>query len=495
MNYSVIDRPVVKALTKDDKVVELNFREVFSQAHLLQDISGDNALDRYAMFRLLLAFTMDMLQLKTYRDRKGLLRQGCFDMAVFDGYVSTCERSGACFDLLDKAHPFMQAALDEEMDANAVRSSAKLSPLLPSGNNHMFWDHRMEDMQEMCLPQAFRAMIGLYLFCTAQGQGFPSPVNNTTPVYTMVKGKNLFETMVLNMVSIEECSPIPYGTSSVPWRRFDKIIPKEETADISFLEALTWQPRRITLECDDDLTVRQIRLQQGKNFRGNGLWVDPHVPRFCNKKGEWMTLKPQSQRALWRDVGTLLLDASGSRFRAPLTVTQSIEVRENDSEFLDIYEIGVVTNQASYVEVMEDELALPGFLFTDRIRASLFIEETQLIENIQYSIGHSISQIMKDSVDVQEEARTLFLSTMHDELLGPILSCLMDTDADSEESLGNYLKVSEQRLMNAVRLVIRNVIEKTGTGVQQMQAQTEIQGRIMAFSKKILKERKETYGL
>ena len=495
LKFSVIDQPIVKVLTMDDQVRELSFREVFEQAHLLQDISGDNALDRYAMFRLLLAFAMDMLELKTWRDRKALLQKGHFDMDAFDRYVALCEKDGPCFDILDQKHPFMQATFDEAMDATAIKSPAKLSPILPSGNNHMFWDHHPESVFSMSVEQAFRAMIGLYLFCTAQGQGFPSPVNNTTPVYVTIKGSNLFETMALNMVSVVECDPIPYGKALVPWRKHDVILPKAECANVTLLEAYTWQPRRITLECSESGNVRQIRLQQGKNFKGNDLWVDPCVPRYCSKKGDWLSLKPQPQRALWRDVGTILTDKERKQYRPPIVVTQATKLLDEETRFLDIHEIGLVTNQASYVEIMEDALSLPRMLFTDEDRAEVFIGETKRIESMQYSIGKKIAEVLKDQTDVQEEAQKYFLSLMHDELLGTILTELMKANVDDDESLTAYLNLSDQLFKKAVLNVLRDVVDKTGSTVFYLKAQTDIREKIMYECRKLIKERNDAYGL
>lgn len=495
MEYSVIKCPVVLVLDMNDRVQEMSFRQVFEQAHLLKDISGDNPLDRFAMFRLLVAFAMDAYKPQTWRERKELFNQGCFDMKQFDEYVNQCEQNGACFDLLDAQKPFMQAAHDEELDRNALKSIAKLSPVLPQGNNHMFWLHQPEEVQCMTLTRAFRTMLGLYTFCTAMSQGYPSPVNNTTPVYTMVKGENLYQTIILNMLSIAECEPIDYGEGMVPWRKNSPIIPKQEVLDVTLLEALTWQPRRITLQCDNDYQVTSVWLQQGKNFKGNEVWADPWVPRKCTAKGDWITLKPQTQRALWRDLGTILLDTNGKKNRAPTTVTQCLKIMSTKPSLVKVYEIGLVTSNASFVDLMEDELSVPVYLLEDEDKASLFVEQVSLTENIQHNMGYMITHCIPNAQQLATVAQGYFLTIMHDALFGEIEAKLEETDTDNEESLSGYIDHAGKVLLDAVKKTLHDIIQNTGTTVQNMKYQIQIREKMMGYCYKLLKEREEEYGL
>lgn len=94
------------------------------------------------------------------------------------------------------------------------------------------------------------------------------------------------------MLSKSEAGNIPYGICEVPWRNGKQTIPKQAVPAVSLLEGLTLQPRRITLIQDADGLIRRIYFQQGRDFKGNELWQDPHVPRFLKKDMTYGTVKP-----------------------------------------------------------------------------------------------------------------------------------------------------------------------------------------------------------
>lgn len=202
--YSVMIEPVIPVVFSDGRLSEIGIREVFLQAHKIADLQCQSPLEEYAVFRLLVAIAMDMFRPKRWLDRQELLEAGRFDQETVDAYIADCEKDGPRFDLFDPVHPFMQTAYDPEIDEKAIKPVATLSVSLPSGNNHVFLDHRMESVPVMTPAEAFRAMITLYLFCTPGAQEYPSGVNNTPPVYNRILGESLFSTIILNMVSSKE---------------------------------------------------------------------------------------------------------------------------------------------------------------------------------------------------------------------------------------------------------------------------------------------------
>ena len=129
----------------------------------------------------------------------------------------------------------------------------------------MFLDHRLAKTHAVSFSKSFHALITSYLFCVS-GTAGPSSVNNTPPLYVVMIGNNLFETIIINMLSESEIRPLPYGIGLVPWRKGRMVLPKEKVADLSFLEGLTWMPRRITLKPEDDFSVCHVYCQAGLDF-------------------------------------------------------------------------------------------------------------------------------------------------------------------------------------------------------------------------------------
>ena len=61
MAYSVLYDPCIPVQMLDGSIQVLGMRDTFLQAHNIRDIQGETPLERYAVMRLLIAFTMDLM--------------------------------------------------------------------------------------------------------------------------------------------------------------------------------------------------------------------------------------------------------------------------------------------------------------------------------------------------------------------------------------------------------------------------------------------------
>lgn len=474
MNFSVLYDPVIPVIMLDGENRELGIREALEKAHQIRGIQCSSPLEKYAMIRLLVAFSMDILQPKRWSDRQELLEKGQFNPETLDSYFSMCEKDGPRFELFDKEHPFMQAKYDEKLDGKALKAISNISVSLPSGNNHIFLNHRPEDVSVMTPAEAFRALIAIYVFCTAGAQGYPSGINNTPPLYAWVAGRNLYEEIILNSVAEKECAPIKYGAGEVPWRSNEPIIPKQMYEEVTMLEALTWQPRRATLVRDEDGMVRRVYFQQGKNFKGNAVWQDPHVAYRYTKSGEWFSVKPQSGRALWRDIGSMLMDASAMKAKPPLVVAQAARVLDNEDVLLNINEVGLVTNQASYVEWLEEHLSIPAAFMEEEGMANLLRSDVEGVERIQSAIVSAVNKKIKNGAALSEQARSHFLNQMHDIVFGYSIPSLLNIRCEmTEEKQLEHIIEFNRKMLKALHNTFREVVENSGAGSGYMLAQVE----------------------
>ena len=494
MKYSVLYEKVIPVLMTDGTRASFGIHDTFLRAHEIRSIDCDSPLERYALLRLLVAFAMDMLHPVSWEDRQDLLSEGAFDPDILDEYIALCEEDGPRFDLFDPVHPFLQSAYDAKLDEKAVKSIANLSITVPSGNNHVFWDHRPEDEAAMAPDAAFRALLAMYVFCTAGAQGYPSGINNTPPVYSCLTGDSLFSTIILNMAARKECAPLEYGEEIVPWRQGKEVIPKEETVSVSMLEALTWQPRRITLLPEPDGKVRRIAFQQGRNFRGNDLWSDPHVSYRYNPKGGWFSVKPQPGRALWRDLGTLISDKSGLKNKPPLVIRQAPRVLDDEDGILWVHSVGLVTNNAAYVEWMEDELSVPAAFLTDDDLAILLRDDVERSETMEKGLNRAIntyfSSDKKHSDTLAEQARLYYLSLMHDVIFGRAIPDLLAMRGEvGRTSQQKHRGKVDEWVLQAIRETFRFVVESNGNRAEMLKAQVEAYQYTMNQYYKYLKEK------
>ena len=499
MPYSVLTEPVIPVLMPDGNEKSIGIREAILEAHHIRDVSGSNPLERYAVLRLLIAFTMDMLHPKTGYDREELLQAGCFDSGVLDAYVAKCEKGGPRFDLFDPEHPFLQSKFDEKLDSKAKKPAAVILHALPSGNNHIFIDHRLADSHRVTVPEAFRALCASYVFCVS-GTAGPSSVNNTPPLFAVMIGRNLFETIVTNMLSEAEAAPLPYGEGEVAWRKEREIIPKLQVASVSLLEGLTWMPRRITLIRDEDNDViRYVYCQAGLDFKGNDLWNDPHVPRFRKKDDTFGTVKPELGRSVWRDAGTLLYDHDSKHVRQPLAIRclRNLYDDEDLPDWIPIRTAGLITNQAAYTGWCEHDLSIPSLLLYDQEKADLFRDDIRTIETIQSQIYSSVQRYYdrprNSSVSGEHEVATqcqqFFLKGAHDLLFGDALAEICG-DSSAEEHNRSFCEALKQLMKE----MLKQTLYTAGNDADAMMKQIEAEKWIWFNLNKIIKERKEEYA-
>lgn len=499
MPYSVLTEPVIPVLMPDGEEKSIGIRDVFLEAHQIKDISGSNPLERYALLRLLIAFAMDMLHPETSYDRMDLLQTGQFDAAVLDSYIQECEKDGPRFDLFDPVHPFLQSRYDEKMDAKAKKPAATIFHALPSGNNHIFIDHRLAISHRIGIPEIFRALCATYVFCVS-GTAGPSSVNNTPPLFTIVIGRNLFETVLINMVSKAEAAPLDYGVGDPPWRKQRIIVPKEQVASVSLIEGLTWMPRRITLIHEKDSNViENLYCQAGLNFKGNDLWNDPHVPKFRKKDDTFGTVKPDLSREVWRDVGSLLYDHDSRQIRQPLAIRCLKNIYDDDDipEWVMIRAAGLITNQAAYTGWNESELSIPSLFLYNEEKAGTFREDIHLIELLQAMIYSNVQRCFDkprnsspgEEHEAASQCKQYFLKAAHDFLFGEDLMEIRNDTPAAEHNVF-FGKIIRKLIQDT----LTQILHAMGNDSDAIMRQMEAEKWIWINYHKIMKEREEQYA-
>ena len=499
MTYSVLTEPVIPVIMPDGEENMLGIRETILNAHRIKDISGGNPLERYALLRLLIVFAMDMVHPKTSYERAELLQTGKFDDRILDAYISECEKEGPRFDLFDTDHPFLQSRYDEKLDAKAKKPVAEIFHALPNGNNHVFIDHRLADSHEVSIPSAFAALCASYVFCVS-GLAGPSGVNNTPPLYTVMIGNNLFETIVINMLSEAEAAPLPFGAGDVPWRKDMIIKPRAQVAAVSLLEGLSWMPRRITLVCEDDKPfVRNVYCQAGLDFRGNDLWNDPHVPKFRKKDDTFGTVKPQMGREVWRDAGTLLYDHDSKQIRQPLVMRCLGNVYEEEElpDWMKIRASGLTTKKAAYIGWTEGELSIPSVLLYNQEMADVLRDDINLIEKVQAQIFSNVqryydkprSNCKTEEHEVATQCQQHFLKGAHDLVFGEVINDLCSTEFSIATHNQRFLRSVESLISDT----LTRVLHGTGNDTKSMIKQIEAEKWIWFNYQKIRKELEEQY--
>jgi CRISPR system Cascade subunit CasA len=388
--YNALTEPwiPVRMLTGEEK--EVGILELLENAHRMEAITDASPLMEYGIYRLMTVFLMDALRPERQQDIQDLLDAGVFNMESISDYVQKCEKDGPCFDMFDEKRPFLQSPYDEMWDKSEKPASVMLHEL-PGGNNPLHFAHVLENAHVICPAVCLKAICAVNVFCTAGLQG-PSSINGRPPLYILVKGDNLFEGLILNIIPSRR-SNLPYQTPPPVWRGDTRVEPGAKLAETSLLEGMTLLARRMTLIADEEggtcsqtgrqcqVVVRKMFFQKGLDYIGYEAWRDPHVIYMINEKGR-MSLKPQLGKQSWRNIGSMF--ECGDQKAGAEVIHQYREFFEYTNEVIPYVTFGLVTTQAQYESWLRDEASMDMRIASSSERIEyvrLCIERAELAAN------------------------------------------------------------------------------------------------------------------
>lgn len=348
-SFNVLDAPWIPVVRVDGSRELLGIRDTLRCASELMEISAVSPLEEFSVYRFLSVFLMDALRPEDRDNIEELLEEGAFDMEQIEAYISACESEGVSFDLFDEKRPFLQSAYVPEWDKEP-KPVSNLDCFLPSGNNHLHFEHGCVEDRTVPTDKAARLLLTIQQFCTAGAQGYPSGVNASPPYFGVVKGINLFETLVYALLPIQSIE-IPFDDPAVIWRSEEAVVPKRSVGQTSWLRGMLFPARRICLiPPAEGEKVTQIYLSQGENFVNKEIWTDPFVSYRTLDTGR-VPLRPKGEKPVWRSLFEIV-DIKGSH--ASQLLTQFIRLADTAYAHVTLY--GVETSQASYLDVMRCDL-------------------------------------------------------------------------------------------------------------------------------------------
>ena len=496
MKFDVLNEPWIPVTDKNGKAFETGLYPLLKNAHELSEVRCDSPLETYAVQRFIIAFLMDAYAPERPKHLKRILEGEKFDMGVIDAYIETCRSEGVTFDLFDKERPFMQARYDEKLDKEKETSAAKLFHALPTGNNHLHFDHTPEDERSFAPAKCLRGILATQLFAVSMAQGYPSSVNDTPCYYVLIQGKNLFETLVCSMGAKNEFS-CNWNDMPAAWRETQPVIPKSEFADLSVAAGLTWQPRRIRLIPAEDGTVGEIIFQQGRNFHPNGKWKDPHVSfRINEKTGEAYSLKPKADRLPWRDIGTFIV-SENNKNSIPAAIVQHYPIIA-DSKIITIQLFGLITDNAKYSGWIEDKLSIPIDIAENCEKADRLRLDIAFAENVASVLSKAVRQIeraasrSKDSKNkngqLTENVKAAFFAQLHNYIFGEYMQRLEAAELSQANWFENFVSDMTDTTLGIAQKLLKDTANELGSTAAEFKEQNIA---LSSFYKEISKLKKE----
>jgi len=322
-SFDLIDEPWIPYLLPDGSKRLGGIREVLIGAQDIREISDVSPLVTAALHRMLLAMLHRVFGPEDEGAWADLWNAGAFDADELDRYL---ERWRHRFDLFHETHPFYQNA---ELDPDYASSVTKLP--LSAGKREALFEHFVaDDSFSLSVPEAACQLVALHAFAVG---GLLSYERHLDPrlyksakggplakaAVAIVKGENLFQTLMLNMCrySPADEEPFPVTGDDVPaWER-DEPTRAGERSPTGYLDLLTWQSRRVRLlpELASEGTswvVRRVVVMKGYQFPDSWSQRRETMVAFQKRRNArpdeqaYLPVSFQRDRALWRDSLALL---------------------------------------------------------------------------------------------------------------------------------------------------------------------------------------------
>ncbi len=308
MPDTILKKPLWNALTSNWLEVadnNANTRlvspiEVFHRANEIRYLLSASPLDLFTSYRFLLTI------LYWQADAVGgveCLRESLIEGVIPSRIIELIEENIASFNLFDPTIPFLQ---DNTLIENKKRLSAgSLFPELASGTNIAHFHHGHDTELHLCHRCTIIGMLSLIPWSQSGGSGKNPSVHNAPPMMVLANGDNIAMTLGLNLVPLSA----PMGTAT--WTGHFRPTSKEEA--IPYMEAFTWNPRRIHLiepiiadscwRCGEknisaigqivfDKNIDTAKRSDDKLFE----WQDPSAFYPCAGKDKYKTLKSYNEK-------------------------------------------------------------------------------------------------------------------------------------------------------------------------------------------------------
>ena len=347
--FNVLTDPWISART-GNTFSKYGILELFEKAHMIDEIVDGQATVECGLHRFVAVFAMDAIRPATEEDIEDLIERGSFDMDQIRKYVEMCEAEGVSFDLFDPVNPFMQEPPSNEMKRWPATKLELFSP-----ENMVFADPKFSGQRGITPDEAARRLTTIPMFPEG-GSGYGVCISRTYYFFTL-RGKNLFETICLNMVPTEARE---YG---IPYWRMKKpvLIDKKDKNRFSanLLDGLTFPLRCVNLGEERPL-IKEIGFDACLKYSDKApLWIDPYAAYTQGKDGTISPIKNDSLPSpeSWMTISAVL----GSTSLAPAIMTSS----GVDADVFRVVSYSLWNKQAKGLQMSRNEYIIPRDLLKD----------------------------------------------------------------------------------------------------------------------------------
>ncbi len=240
-SWNVLTDPWLQVMTLDAEAKHVSPVEALEKARSIHSIVLSSPLDFFAVHRFLLT----LLYWKA--DAVGGVQQ-VRDLLMKEEIptdVSKAIKSEAsCFNLFDENIPFLQDPSIQKEPKKEPKSPGYLFAEFATGTNIAHFHHGDDKQMRLCLICTTLGMLRVVPWSQAGGRASTPSVCGAPSILILASGKTLAHTLGLNLI------PLQGELDTAAWTGYFN--PKNTAEKIPYLEAFTWNPRRISLPFSEE---------------------------------------------------------------------------------------------------------------------------------------------------------------------------------------------------------------------------------------------------
>ncbi len=348
-SYNLLCLPWIPVVWRDDaaepKEPKIGIREALQRAPEIRCISHTSPFIEFGLYRLLITVVLDAYIVAGKRPTIGKMRQmlsdGMFDDCVIGDYQEKYEQG---FELWGDGERFMQVT--------AVPGSAdpvaKMVAPIPSGTKVTHWQHTLASDIALDEAEAAQELCACNPFCFDYAPSDVCTLAGDPPLYVLVQGESLLETLVLNLPRPSGRVTVASEAAAGPRWRTEVGNANQVPSAPTICQGWTWPVRKIRLNDPTDAepvgtalnTAGAGKSETKKRVRS---WRDPNAGTVTSAD-RLSHIRGREGMILSRDLLPLfLIGSEGESLRGekkrtrPEVVTNALRVKEDKRLRMTVY--------------------------------------------------------------------------------------------------------------------------------------------------------------
>jgi CRISPR system Cascade subunit CasA len=453
--FNLWDNPWITLEDMEGGTEQLGIGQVLEGAHRYLAIHDSSPLVVVGIHRLLTAILQHALDPREIAHIREIWDTGRFPVEKLAEFAGRYRHR---FDLFSDTEPFMQSAEIglAPTKTDRVKPVGYLAADSPTGTEITHYRHGREDDQVFCPACCAAGLTVVPAFATTGGSGIKPSINGVPPIYVMPGGKNLFQSLAASLVLPNNQPKTRCQDRDEAWWLRDAIVGRgEEVYEVGYLHSLTFPARRVRLHptpmvglctrCGQSSVwgVSTMVFDMGETRpKEHEIWQDPFAAyRYSNDDKPPTPIRPQAGRAIWREFGSLFLQAEDRQDSSKLRRTQRPAVLSQmgetgiwgDQAIRPIHCVGLRTDmKAKIFEWVDWTFEVPPVVLSNERAADAILKAIVFAEDCGRIIAQVFRRPMGDSPNTSKRERHKELRPVLDDvywsaLPGPFRTLVLDT--------------------------------------------------------------------